>query len=366
MKICHFCSTHFEGTYFSNLGRGLTEKGAKLFFVALDQATPPKWMEDFNTVKYLSLGIPSRFYYPIAVWRLARFLRKNKIDILHTHLFDAAIIGLIAAKLARCPKKVVSRHHLDEAAMLGTRLHVRLDKWSNTAADCVIVPSNATRRFMLEYERQSANNVQIVPYGFDFATLNGGDADRERIREEFGVSDKFVLGSVGRFFINKGHKYLLEAFATVLRDCQDARLLLLGDGDRTPIQNLISDLNIGDFVIFAGYRKDVPACMKAMDILVHPSLSESFGQVIVEAMSVGTPVIATSVGGVPEIVENGETGILVQPANPTELYSAITSLMRDPGLRSRFGLSGKESVLRKFNVELFIDKQWDCYQKLFN
>lgn len=364
MRICHFCSTNFDGIYYSYLGRGITEKGAKQFFVSLGDPLPPKWMEDCSSVEYSSLGISSRLFYPLAVWRLSRFLRKNKIDILHTHLFDAAIIGLVAAKVARTPKKVVSRHHLDEAAILGTRLHVALDKWSNETADCVVVPSNATKRFMIEYERQSAHNIRIVPYGFDFDVMHADNADRNRIRKEFGLVNNFVLGSVGRFFKNKGHLFLLEAFSKVVDDCPSVRLLLLGSGDRVPIENLISKLNIEEYVIFAGYRNDVPACMKAMDILVHPSLSESFGQVIVEAMSVGTPVIVTSVGGVPEIVTNGDTGIVVQPSNSTELYNAIITLIRDPTAHARLGLRGKESVLRKYNVRNFVDRQWECYREL--
>jgi Glycosyltransferase len=366
MKVCHFCSSNVDSIYFSYLGKGLTEKGVKQFFVTLNVVETPKWMGDFSSAQYLSLGIPSRTLYPLAVIRLANFLKKNKIDILHTHLFDAAVIGLIAANLAKTKVKIVSRHHLDEVSLLGTRLHVALDKWTNSKSDCVIVPSDATRRFMLEKERQRNTNIRVIPYGFDFNALSATESDRRKVREEFGFGNDFVIGCVGRFFKNKGHSYLLTALKDVIKEFPNVKLFLLGSGDRKYIEDLINELNLKDFVVFAGYRKDVPACMKAMDLLVHPSLSESFGQVIVEAMSVETPVIVTSVGGVPEIVENEETGLVIQPKNSDAIRDSILEMIRDSELRNRLAKAGKKSVYKKYHVENFIDRHWKCYQELLD
>lgn len=364
MKICHFCSTHVDAPYFSYLGKRLTEKGADISFITLNAAETPQWIKEFGRVKYLSLNVSSRLLYPLAVLRLSRFLKQNKIDILQTHLFHAAMIGLTAARLAGTPTKIVSRHHIDDVALTGSKFHVAIDKWASRKADLVVVPSKATRNYMIEVEAHSGENIRVVPYGFDFDMLSAGQDDRQRVRAEFGIDDKFVIGCVGRFFKNKGHRYLFEAVKALVSEFPQIRVLLLGDGDKQMLDEQIFELGIVENVIFAGFRRDVAACMKAMDLLVHPSLSESFGQVIVEAMCVETPVVVTSVGGVPEIVENGKTGIVVDPKNSAALAVAIKSLLVDSEMLFRLAENGRKSVYANFNVEQFIERQWACYEEL--
>src|SRR5215216_1143111 len=131
MNVCHFCSTSIEGAYFSYIADGLTNKGVNLSFVTLNEPGEPAWLISDSQIGYCDLDVRSRAMYPLAVWRLARFLRQNKVDILHTHLFDAAMIGLLAGRLAGTRIVVVSRHHLDETHLLGSGIHVALDKWSN-------------------------------------------------------------------------------------------------------------------------------------------------------------------------------------------------------------------------------------------
>lgn len=366
MNVCHFSSTHFDAPYFSYLGKRIVEKGARQFFVTLNATELPKWIIGADQLVHSSIAVRHRVMYPIAILRLARFLRKNSIDVIQTHQFDAAIIGVLAAKLAKTPVKIVSRHHLDDAALTGTKLHVTLDKWTDAKADMVIVPSEATRRYMIEVEQQKDSNIRVVPYGFDFGMLDADDEDRRRVRSEFGLDDNFVIGCVGRFFPNKGHSYLFEAVGALVGEFPRLKILLLGDGDRKELEEQIVQNNIADHVVFAGFRSDVPACMKAMDLLVHPSLSESFGQVIVEAMCVGTPVVVTSVGGVPEIVENDKTGLVVAPKDSDALREAIQSLWKDRARRTRLAEAGAASAREKFSVDKFIERQWECYLELLN
>ncbi|MFN0140824.1 MAG: glycosyltransferase [Pyrinomonadaceae bacterium] len=366
MKICHFCSSHFDAPYYSYLGRHLSSKEVEQFFVTLNAPERPAWLRESPNIEYLSLGIRSRLFYPLAIWRLSRFLIGNKIDLIHTHLFDAALIGLAAARLADTPAKIVSRHHLDDGALTGTRFHVALDKWSNEKADLVVVPSKATRSYMIDVEKQTGENIRVVPYGFDFDLLDATGEDGQRVRDEFGLENSFVIGCVGRFVENKGHKYLFEAVKRLVGEFAHIRVFILGSGDRTSLDKSIEELGIRGNVIFAGHRTDVPACMRAMDLLVHPSLSESFGQVIVEAMCVGTPVVVTSVGGVPEIVANRETGMIVEPRNSNALRDAIAEVIVNSDLRIRLSENGKKSVHENFNVQRFIDRQWKCYAELFD
>jgi len=215
---------------------------------------------------------------------------------------------------------------------------------------------------MVAREQLNADNIQVIHYGFDFQKLSATAEDRQRVRAEFGFGSEFVIGCVARFFKNKGHAYLLSALKDLVRDIPDVRLLLLGDGDRRPIEKMIYECELGDRVAFAGYRHDVPACIKAMDIVVHPSLSEAFCQVIIEVMGVGTPLVATNVGGASEVVSHGETGMLVPPADSKAIARAVIELYYDSAKRKRVASAGQKSVCERFTSARMVDEHVDCYQ----
>ncbi len=364
LTVCHLCSTSVDSNYFRFLGEAGSDHGIKQVFVTTGSREIPEWILRNPLIDYECLRTVSRIKYPLGLKRLVSILRKHRIDILQTHLFDAAILGVIARRFVPSCKLIVSRHHLDETYLLGTSVHVYLDKWTNDSADLVVVPSNATKRFMSEVEGQDVSNVRVVPYGFDFEQPENLQNEAQKVREEFGLVDNFVIGCVGRFFKNKGHRFLFQAVSDIIRDVPEIRILLLGDGDRSEIKKEIGRVGLSDKVIFAGYRSDVAACMAAMDLLVHPSLSESFGQVIVEAMAVGTPVVVTSVGGVPEIVTDGESGLIVPPGDANQLREAILRMLRDENFRNQMANEGERSVKEKFGLDRFVSAQFKCYQDL--
>jgi glycosyltransferase involved in cell wall biosynthesis len=363
MRVCQFSATEMNTHFFEHLGRGLDAAGMEPLFVTLGSAPPPAWLNQLPAVEYRYLNATNRLHYPQAVLKLARILKREKISVLHAHLFDAGIVGLFAARLAGVPIRIIGRHHLDEHRLLGARWHVGLDQWMARRADYVVVPSNAVRQYMVECESLTESGIEVIPHGFDFTRLAAGAEERQRVRREFGLSDSFVLGCVGRFFGNKGHRYLFQAVNALAAEIPDLRVLLLGDGDRALIEGLINEWALQDRVVFAGYRRDVAACMKAMDLLVHPSLSESFGQVLVEAMAVGTPVIATNVGGVPEIVTHDETGLLVPSHNAVALASAIRRLYVDPQRRAQLAQAGQQSVRKRFVAENMIQGYVEVYRR---
>jgi len=363
MTVLHFCSTTVDTPYFAKLCSGLSAAGVSTVVGSLSEAKPPPWLGHATELRSLALGARSRRDYPRAVVQLARLLRRARVDVMQTHLFDAGLVGLFAARLARTPVRVVTRHHLDESWLMGRRVHVALDRWMARSADVVVVPSRAVRDHMVSREGLSGDNIEVIYLGYDFAELTAGEEDREHIRRELGLGSSFVVGCVARFFKNKGHRYLFAACRELAAEITDLRLLLLGSGDREGIEAMIREHGLDGRVVLAGYRRDIPACMRGMDLLVHPSLSESFGQVIVEAMAAGTAVVATEVGGVPEIVTHGETGLLVPPRDPGAIVRAVRELYRQPDLRRRLALAGRESVRARFSIERMVDLQLRCYHR---
>ncbi len=363
MKICQLSSTSVDGGYFEGLAQGLTSVGHELLYVSLREALPPTWLDRYPSIAYRTLGATARWQYPLATLRLAHWLRREQVSILHMHLYDAGLVGLLAALLAGVPVRLLSRHHLDETWLLGTRLTVELDRWMARRVDCVIVPAQAVRQHMLEKESLSEAQIEVIPHGFKFESLAADELAGQRVRSELGLDGAFVLGNVGRLVRNKGHLYLLQAAKALLPEIPNLRVLLVGDGERALVEGIVAELGLQDNVVFAGFRRDVAACMKAMDVLVHPSLSESFGQVLVEAMCVGTPVVASAVGGIPEIVSHERTGLLTPVADADALTVALRRLHAQPEWRMALGMAGQASVYARFSRELMVQRYLEIYRR---
>lgn len=163
----------------------------------------------------------------------------------------------------------------------------------------------------------------------------------------------------------KGHSILFYAFEQLVRDFPFLKLLIVGTGpEKKRLEEQARELGIAGNVIFAGFRKDIPEVLTAVDIVVQPSLSEGFGLSIIEAMAMEKPVVASAVGGVPEIIKNRVNGLLVPPGDPIALSEAITSVLELPGLARELARSGRETVEKKFTAEAMARKTAEVYEKL--
>lgn len=352
------------GAYFYNLIGGFTEKGILPVCVELGKSNPPKWLAEFPQAKYFALGIESRIKYPLAVARLVRILRREKIDILQNQLYDAGLIGLAAGRIARVPLVITTRHHSDLVKMLGTKYHVMLDRLMADKADAAIVVSDAVRRFMQESDRIKQKRIKTIYIGFDFEKLSVTPEQREKVRKEFDFApDSFVIGYVGQIIKGKGHLQLLEAFKDVADKIPEAKLFFVGSGDTNEIRRKIAEYKLAEKVILAGWRDDAAACIGAMDVFVQPSLSEAFSQVIIEAMAIGTPLVATTVGGAAEVITNEINGLLIPPDNIPAISKAVLKMYNDKNLREKTAANAQAHVRREFTVEKMVGEHIDCYEK---
>ncbi len=362
LRVAHVCGTTLDSHYFANLGRGLSEAGIQVSGVSLIEPTAPSWLTQIGG-DYLHLNARRKAQYPAAVARLASWLRRHRIDVVQTHLNDGGMVGVAAAKLARTPLVILTRHHTQEIEMVGTRLHGWVDRALTRQAYRVVVLSHAVKTHMVTREGAPADKIEVIYQGFDFETLAADDADRRRVRAELGLDGSFVVGCVARLFKTKGHVYLLAAARQLAREVPNLKVLLLGGGDRAVIEQMVRDNELGDRVIFAGYRRDVPACMRAMDAVVHPSLTEAFCQTVIEALAAGAPLVVTDVAAASEVVTDGETGLLVPPADAAALAAAALRIYRDPALARRMADAGQRSVTVRFTIERMVARQTECYRQ---
>lgn len=347
---------------------GLRERGIDARFLLLVGRKNPV---DSFVAAADRLGIPSErmVIYSHAdltlIPRLWRAFRRYQPDIAHIHLMHADLYGIPAARLARVPVVITGRHN-DDAFRRRTPLrqlnHI-LWRW----VDAGTVISDSVGRFSQEVEGAPASRLHTIPYGLD---LHWTDAERRTMRAEkraeigLGSEDQ-VLGMACRLTEQKGVLYAIRAFAQIVADFPTARLVIAGDGpQRVMLGKEAGRLGILDRVCFLGWRDDARQLLAAFDVFLVPSLWEGFGLVLLEAMAQRLPVIGSTAGAIPEVVVNGETGLLVPPADPDALAGAMAALLRDRLLRLYMGLNGEDRLETEFSVARMVDKTLALYTDL--
>jgi len=300
---------------------------------------------------------------PGEVRRLGGFVRRWRPDVVNPHLFRSTAV---AAPLARChgAGAVVETYHGREGWRRGgLRGSFLPDRLVARCVDRVIAVSEAAAAFLVRGKGYPAAKVVVVPNGRDLSRFTPG-RDREAARKELGVDRHTPLaGVVGRLEPQKGHAWLLQAWPDVLRHLPDARLVVIGDGAlRQPLESRARAAGVAGSVLFTGFRTDVPRLLDAVDVVVLPSLYEGMPLTAIEAAAMARPVVATAVDGTPEVVRDGETGLLVPPADAPALARALAALLRDPDGARRLGAAARARALARFDLARQVERTAAVYR----
>ena len=296
------------------------------------------------------------------VVRLTKQLRDEEIDVVHTHAWGGGLIGRFAALNSRSPVVVGHVHGIYNYI---SKVHLLLDAALCRASTVTICCSRAARDFVVEQQCVPAEKVTVIYNGIDLSPFHERPAEEKAaVRQELGVeTDGPVVGSVGHLLTHKGHEHLVRAFPQVLKAMPRARLLLVGEGKkRDELAQLAEDLGVAESTIFTGVRRDVPKLLSIMDVFVLPSLNEGLGMATIEAMASRVPVVASRVGGIPEIVRDRETGLLVEPGSPEQLAEAILEILVYPEWGEKLCEAGRDLCRQDFNVEGMVGKVSMLYQ----
>jgi L-malate glycosyltransferase len=288
-----------------------------------------------------ALAADRRSGYPQAILRLARRLRAEQIDLIQTHLLDGCVVGLAAAKLARTPGAIFTAHHSHEIPVHNRLRLTAVDRLcAGPLCDAIIAPSVQMRDTLVRVHGVRPEKVTVAHHGFELDRLDPAKAHGDAVRRELGLDGRTVLTAIGRKYWIKNQEALVRAFARVAPEAPEATLVLAGPGDNGALRALGRSLGVGDRLHCLGPRGDIVDLLAATDLFVHPARAESFAMVIVEAMAMACPVVATPVGIAPEVVIDGRTGILSESPEPEGLARALGRAL---AARESWGMMGQEA-----------------------
>lgn len=306
-----------------------------------------------------SQGVPLFCLYEKGPWglgtpiRIFQWLRGRRIDILHVYLFGFHFFASLPARILRVPVILSSRRELAEWQR---KRHLIIENLGNLFVDGITACSHAVKQRTIERERIDPLKIRVIHNGVDLSRFCSRGRGGE-IRREFGIpEDAPLVGTVGNFAAEKGYSYFLKAAGRVAERFPQARFMVVGSGRyETQVRAEARAMPVREKVIFTGSRSDIPDLLDAMDLFALASVSEGFPNVLLEAMAMAKPVVATTVGGIPELIDSGRDGLLVPVRDSGALAEAVVELLRDRRRAWEMGQQAFQKIQSRFYLERMID-----------
>jgi len=308
----------------------------------------------------------------VGFFQLYALLRRERFDIVHTHCSVAGFLGRLAAKLAGVPVIIFSIRGYasrDYQSCLKKGFFLWIERQLDKVTHYYVAVSEAMKQKGIQKKIMRPETVSVIHNSIELEHFKAKKKDRETEgkKKELGLKPQgAVVGIVARFEAPKGLEYFLQSGVLIQKAFPQVQLLMVGDGPLRPrVEKMITHLGLTPHVILTGWREDIPQVLRVMDVFCLSSLWESFGLAIVEAMAAEKPVVATRVEGIPEVVQDGVTGILVPPKDAQALAQAVIRLLKDPQLALKMGKAGRRRVEELFAVQKMVARYEELYEKLW-
>lgn len=296
--------------------------------------------------------------------RLAKVIRMMGPDVIHMHNPSALLYGAIAGKLAGAFHMMVTQHGSISAESRKMQFATRQ---LSRVIDKNIPVSIDIEKYIRDHFCINKDKIETIINGIDGHIYRSDAVKGIAKRKQFRAEDKVVIGHVARLSPEKDQKNLLKAFSMVVKEIDNVRLFIVGDGPlRNDLESLAKELNISDKVVFAGFQGDIPALLNMFDLFVLSSIREGTSLTLIEAMAAGLPIVATDIGGNPNVVSDKNTGLLVPAQDPDKLAEAIICLCRNPKMREEMGKAGRKRMEENFNLGRTADRYAELYTELAN
>ena len=304
-----------------------------------------------------------------ALVRLYRLMRQERPQVVHTHTAKAGFVGRLAARLARVPVVVHTFHgHVLHGyySPRKTQLLRRMERGLACLTDRIITVSEQVKRDLVTYGVAAADHIQVISLGLELDPFLDSGRYRGAFRRELQLNGvERLVGIVGRIFPIKNHHLFLEAAALVAGEDPAARFVIVGDGTLRPaLERRAQEMGIADRVIFTGWRRDLPDIYADLDVLAVTSNNEGTPVSAIEAMAAGCPVVATHVGGLPDLISEGKTGYLVPPGNAPAVATALLRVLHQPEMARCMGETARRAARERFSAQRLITDMEQLYLEL--
>ncbi len=322
-------------------------------------------------VKVISIPTLVRNSSPIhdflTLIKLYRIIRNGNYDIVATHSTKAGLLGRVAAYLAKAPIIIFTAHGFifnEPSSYFKKQLFIFIEWLGAKFSHKILTVSNYDKKNAVFNQVSKAYKLETIYNGIDVAKFDQNDGGKNK--EALNLSEhSIVIGSVANFYPNKGLQYLIEGLPELIKMHPNMSLLLAGDGPlKSELMKRAKKLGLADKILFLGYVNNIPQVIDVFDVFVLPSLKEGFPWVILEAMASRKAIVATEVGGIPEMILDGESGILIRPGDIDSLISGIHKILIDPQLREKLGRNARKRVERQFTLKRMIEETEILYDKL--
>lgn len=294
-------------------------------------------------------------------WRVKNILEREKIHILHSHNTQAFLDGVVGAKLARTPVFI----HTDHVRKFPDRLRYMVaEKIASYFVDEIVAVSNHVKENLIKYEKIPSHKISIIYNGTDFSPSKNPDVI-SAVRDEFNIKpDEKVVGCVARLRPQKAYELFLKVAARILGQISNVKFLIVGDGEEyNRLVNLCNYLGITSYVYFTGARADVERVISIFDVFLLTSLYEGMPICLLESMASGIPIVATAVGGVPELIQDGVSGFVVHSRDPDQIAERVIRLLSNDDLRIKMGRTGQRVYQTKFTAKKMVAQYTELYQR---
>jgi L-malate glycosyltransferase len=304
--------------------------------------------EDVPVVEFNVRGKLASVYGLYKIFALARFLRREQFEVIHTQDLWSNMMGVLAGRLAGTRRVISVRYDLASLSWY-TPLRRRILRSIQNLSTVVVANSKGVRRFLLEQEGFHPSLIRVIYNGVDLSTAVG---ERKNLLPIAAPDDILLAVTANMRYEFKGHRFLIDAAAPLVKSWPHLRFLLLGEGELRPkLEEQVASAGLDGHVHFLGARSDVREILSICDLAVLPSLTEGLPNAVLEYMAAGLPTVATTVGGIPELIEHEHTGLLIPPGDTDALVEALTRLLSDRQLGNRLGKNAKAEVQNRFSYE---------------
>lgn len=369
LRVLHVTNVEKENYYLNNLVDYTDRREVE--HMALTFGARGGFVEQLERrgIRAYALNCLSRRRYFQVARELWQLIERERIDIVHTHLFDPTVIGLIVGRV-RGRRVVVTRHHSDALYKLPGKVrrqsYLLLEKLINRYAHHIIAPSRMVRDILVDWENVPASKVSLIPYGqtaeqFDSITpeMVAG------VRRELHMSDRLAIVCTSRLYKRKGHEYLFTAFAGLISEGLDATLYLVGAGEeRERLERLTREMGIADRVRFLGWRDDARVIIAAADLIVHPSLEDALSSALIESVMLERPIVAADISGVRDILGADEYGLIVPPADAEALRAALAQTINNLDAARARARRGRKFLLQYMDAGDVARNYVACYERV--